>query len=119
MNARAASVASSTRTISSVESDFPSLYSQFGVDEVSVTNLSQPGRWRSGAAASYTSECCFVEPDDFYTLGLALGQIGGEPAGSARRQVADALLRSLNDGTARSFGEAFEIFEEGRPGWRQ
>ena len=119
VNARGASVASPTRTISSVESDFPSIYSQFGGDEVSVSSLSQPGRWRSGAAASYASECGSVEQDDFYTLGRSLGRIGGEPAGSARRQVLDEALRSLNDGTARSFGEAFEVFEEGRPGWRQ
>ena len=122
VNARGASVASSTRTISSVENDFPSTYSQFGRDEVSVSSLSQPGRWNaggSGAAASYASECGSVEPDGFSTLGRSLDRIGGEPAGSARRQVVDAALRSLNDGTARSFGEAFEMFEEGRPGWRQ
>ena len=53
--ARGTSVASSTRTISSVataESDFPSIYSQFGGDEVSVFSLTQPGRWHSSAAVA-------------------------------------------------------------------
>ena len=80
------------------------------------SSLSQPGRWRSGALQSYSSECGSAEPDDFSTLGRALGRIGGEPAGSARRQVADSALRTLNGGTPRSFGEAFEMFQEERPG---
>ena len=84
-----------------------------------MSSLSQPGRWHSDAAASYASECGSVERDDFSTTGRSLGRIGGEPAGSARRRVLDESLRSLNDGTVRSFGEAFEVFEERRPGWRQ
>ena len=117
VNARSASAASPTRTISSVEGDFPSLYSQFGWDEISVvSSLPQTGRWRSGVAQSYTSERGSAEPDGFFTLGRAVGGIGGEPAGSARRQVADSALRTLNGGTPRSFGEAFEMFQEERPG---
>ena len=119
MNARSVSAASPTRTSSSVEGGFPSLYSQFGGDEVSVvSSCSQPGRWSSGAAESYTSVRGSAEPGDFFALGRSLGGIGREPADCARRQVADAALRSLNDGTARSFGEAFEMFQEERPGWR-
>ena len=121
--ARGTSVASSTRTISSVataESDFPSIYSQFGGGEVSVSSLKQPGRWHSSAAVSLMSDCGPVEQGDFAALGRSLGRVGGEPAGSVlRRQVLGESLRSLNDGTARSFGEAFESFEEGRPGWRR
>ena len=118
--ARGASVASSTRTISSVaaaESDFPSIYSQFGGSEVSLSDLKQPGRWHSSAALSFVSDS--VEQDNFATLGHSLGRVGGEPVGSVRRRVLGEALRSLNDGTARSFGEAFDLFEEGRPGWRQ
>ena len=118
--ARGASVASSARTSSSVaaaEIDFPSIYSQFGGDEVSVSDVKQPGRWPSSAALSFASDS--VGQDDFATLGHSLGRVGGEPSGSVRRRVLDEALRSLNDGTAHSFGGAFESFEEGRPGWRQ
>ena len=111
--ARGTSVASSMRTISSVataESDFPSIYPQFGGDEVSVSSLKQPGRLHSSAATSLMSDCGPVEQDDFATLGRSLDRVGGEPAGSVRRQVIGESLRSLNDGTARSFGEAFESF---------
>ena len=48
--ARGSSVASSARTTSSVaaaESDFPSIYSQFGGDEVSLSSVKQPGRWKN------------------------------------------------------------------------
>ena len=76
-NARSVSAASPTRTSSSVEGDFPSLYSQFAGDEVSVvSSLSQPGRWRSEVAKSYASEHSSVEPDDFFTLGRSVGGIG-------------------------------------------
>ena len=84
-----------------------------------MSSLKQPGRWHSSAAVSLMSDCGSVEQDDFAALGRSLGRVGGEPAGSVRRQVLSEALRSLNDGTARSFDEAFKLFEEGRPGWRQ
>ena len=127
VGARASSAGSFSLASSAAESDFPSLYSQFAGDEISdVSSLSMAdadvrgsGRWRSDAAKSYASERIAPGPDNFNTLGRALGSIGGEPSSGVRRRTMDAALRALNDGTAQSFEEAFGMFQEERPDWRR
>ena len=82
--ARGASVASSARTSSSVaaaEVDFPSIYSQFGGDEVSASEVKQSGRWPSGAALSFASDS--VGQDDFSTLGRSLSEVSEVSARSS------------------------------------